>query len=68
VIQKAGAEAAGMPLGTWLVVREKAEGYAASNTQVKGGKTPQEEADAINSELGITRQKMAEMQKAGTPM
>jgi len=68
VIQDAGAQAAGMPIATWKVIREKAEGYAASNTQVKAGKIPQEEADAINSELAITRQKMAEMQKAGTPM
>ncbi len=68
VIQTAGAQAAGMPLATWQVIREKAEGYASSNTQVKAGKIPQEEADAINAELGITREKMAEMRKAGTPM
>lgn len=68
VIQEAGAQAAGMPIATWKVIREKAEGYAASNTQLKAGKTPQEEADAFNAEIAITRQKMAEMQKAGTPM
>ena len=46
-------------------MREKGVGYAASNTQVKGGdKTPQAEADAINAELATMRTNIAQMQKA----
>jgi len=66
-IHGAGAKASG--LANWNLVREKGLGFAASNTQVKGGeKTPQAEADAINSELATMRGNMAQMQKAGTPM
>ncbi len=67
-IQKAGATASGMTLATWIVTREKAIGYAQSNTQVKAGKIPEAEADAINSALGVTRERVAAMQKAGVPM
>jgi len=68
-IRAAGASAAGIAPGSWNLIREKGLGFAASNTQVKGGdKTPQAEADAINSELATMRGNMAQMQKAGTPM
>jgi hypothetical protein len=66
-IQAAGAAASG--LSNWKLVREKGVGFAASNTQVKGGdKTPQAEADAINAELATMRGNLAQMQKVGTPM
>jgi hypothetical protein len=66
-ISAAGAAASGLP--NWVLTREKGIGYAASNTQVKGGdKTPQAEADAINAELATMRGNITQMQKAGTPM
>jgi hypothetical protein len=68
-IKQTGATAAGMSLAAYTVAREKGLGFAASNTQVKGGdKTPQAEADAINSELATMRSNMAQMSKTGTPM
>jgi hypothetical protein len=68
-IQSAGASASGMALAVYTVAREKGLGFAASNTQVKGGdKTPQAEADAINAELATMRGNLTQMQKAGTPM
>lgn len=68
-IKSAGAAASGMPVATYTVAREKGLGFAASNTQVKGGdKTPQSEADAINAELATMRGNLTQMQKAGTPM
>ncbi len=68
VLKQAGADAAGMPLATWSVTREKAIGYAQSNTQVKPGKIPQDEADAINAQLAKVRENVMAMQKAGAPI
>jgi hypothetical protein len=68
VIQSAGAKAAGMALAAWLPLREKVIGYAQSNTQVKPGKIPEADANAINTGLGVTRQRVAAMQKANVPI
>ena len=50
-------------------LREKAMGFAASHTQVKGGDdTPDDEAKAINSALAETGSLMAQANKANVPL
>ena len=51
------------------LAKEKAMGYAASNTQVQGGDgTSDDEAKAINSALADTRSLMAQANKANVPL
>lgn len=68
-INKQGAEAAGMSDAEFRLAKEKAMGYAASNTQVQGGGgTSDDEAKAINDALGQTRDLMAQANKANVPL
>jgi hypothetical protein len=68
-INKQGAEAAGMSDSEFRMAKEKAMGYAASNTQVQGGDgTSNDEAKAINDALGQTRDLMAQANKANVPL
>ena len=68
-INKQGAEAAGMSDSEFRMAKEKAMGYAASNTQVQGGSdTPDAEAQSINDALGQTRDLMAQARKANVPL
>ena len=68
-INKQGAEAAGMSDSEFRLAKEKAMGYAASNTQVQGGDgTSDDEAKAINDALGQTRDLMAQASKANVPL
>ncbi len=68
-INKQGAEAAGMSDSEFRMAKEKAMGYAASNTQVQGGSdTPDDEAKSINDALGQTRDLMAQARKANVPL
>ena len=68
-INQASAEAAGMTDSEFRLAKEKAMGYAASNTEVQGGSdTPPDEAKSINSELAQTRDLMAQANKANVPL
>lgn len=68
-ISQAGAAAAGMSDSEFRLAREKAMGYAASNTEVQGGSdTPPDEAKQINTELAQTRDLMAQANKANVPL
>lgn len=68
-INKEGAKAAGMSDSEYQQLKEKAMGYASSNTQVQGGDgTPDDEAKAINSALAQTRDLMAQAGKANVPL
>jgi len=68
-INKQGADAAGMSDSEFRLAKEKAMGYAASNTQVQGGDgTSNDEAKAINDALGQTRDLMAQANKANVPL
>jgi len=68
-INQASAAAAGMSDSEFRLAKEKAMGYAASNTEVQGGSdTPPDEAKSINSELAQTRDLMAQANKANVPL
>lgn len=68
-INQASASAAGMSEDEYRLMKEKAMGYAASNTQVQGGTdTPPDQAKAINDGLAQTRDLMAQANKANVPL
>lgn len=68
-INQQAADAAGMTDKEYTLEKEKAMGYAASNTQVQGGgDTPDDEAKAINQALAQTRDLMAQANKANVPL
>jgi hypothetical protein len=68
-INQTSAAAAGMSEDEYRLLKEKAMGYAASNTEVQGGSdTPEDEAKSINSELAQTRDLMAQANKANVPL
>ena len=68
-INQESAAAAGMSESEYRLAKEKAMGYAASNTQVQGGGgTSDDEAKAINSALADTRGLMAQANKANVPL
>ncbi len=68
-INQASAEAAGMSESEYRLAREKAKGFALSNTEVQGGSdTPDDEAKAINQALAQTRALIDEANKANVPL
>jgi hypothetical protein len=68
-INQTSAAAAGMSEEEYRLMKEKAMGYAASNTTVEGGTdTPPDQAKAINDALAQTRDLMAQANKANVPL
>ena len=68
-INQASASAAGMSEDEYRLLKEKAVGYAASNTTVAAGTdTPPDQAKAINDALAQTRDLMAQANKANVPL
>lgn len=68
-INQNSAAAAGMTEDEYRLMKEKAMGYAASNTTVAAGTdTPPDQAKAINDALAQTRDLMAQANKANVPL
>jgi hypothetical protein len=67
-INQVSAAAAGMTEDEYRKEKEKAKGFAMSNTQVQGGSdTPDDEAKAINEGLAKTRELYAQVYKLDLP-